>query len=366
VSGERNDPDRSTNSGSEVGAHLTLTAHRSRCLVIQTAFLGDVVLTTPLLSLLASRHGPLDVVTTPAAAGLLAGHSAVSSVIPYDKRGKDRGWRGLFRLGNELRARHYARVYLPHRSLRSAALALWSGAPVRIGFADAPAALTYTQRVRRVRAGHEVERLLGLAEADPKEPWPVSLPLSPEDQTRVSAWLSHRGVGPRFAVMAPGSVWGTKRWPYYADLAARLELPVVVVGGPEDAILAESILRAARGRAFSAAGELSLRESAALIGRAAVLITNDSAPLHLATAVGTPIVALFGPTVPEFGFGPRNPGDVILGHGSLECRPCSRHGPNRCPLGHHRCMRELSVDQVLKAVEGIVLAEDSRAICPGN
>jgi heptosyltransferase II len=335
-------------------------------LVIQTAFLGDVILTTPLLSVLASRHGPVDVITTPAAAGLLAGHPAVSTVISYDKRGQDRGWRGLFRLGRELRGRGYTTVYLPHRSLRSASLALWSGAAERIGFADAPAALSYTRRVRRSRIGHEVERLLGLAESIAQEHPPVSLALSAADQTRASAWLSERGVGSRFAAIAPGSVWATKRWPYYAELVARLDCRAVIVGGPEDAALADSIVAAAPGRAVSAAGELTLRESAALISRAAVLVTNDSAPLHLATAVGTPVVALFGPTVPEFGFGPRNPGDVVLGHGSLECRPCSRHGPNRCPLGHHRCMRELSVDDVLKAVEAAVLAEESRAICPGN
>jgi heptosyltransferase-2 len=116
----------------------------------------------------------------------------------------------------------------------------------------------------------------------------------------------------------------------------------------------------------NAAGGLSLRESAALIQRASVLVTNDSAPLHLATAVGTPIVALFGPTVPEVGFGPRRAGDATLGHTGLSCRPCSRHGPPRCPLGHHRCMRDLSVDAVLEVIANIVSAEESGAICPRN
>jgi lipopolysaccharide heptosyltransferase II len=334
-------------------------------LVVQTAFLGDVVLTTPLLSALAARHGPVDVVTTPGAAVLLEGHPAVRSVIAYDKRRAARGWRGIARLGRELRARRYSRVYLPHRSLRSAALALWSGAPERIGFSDAPAALTYTRRVPRAQTGHEVERLLALGKPDSEPAAPVSLPLTADDQARAGSWLSSRGIGSRFVAIAPGSVWATKRWPYYGELALRMNRPVVVVGGPEDAPLAHAIVEATGGNVVSAAGELTLRESAALIARAAVLITNDSAPLHLATAVRTPVIALFGPTVPEFGFGPRNPGDLSLGHGSLECRPCSRHGPSRCPLGHHRCMRELSVDAVFEAVERIV-TEESRAICPGN
>src|SRR5258705_526557 len=93
-------------------------------LVIQTAFLGDVVLTTPLLSALAARNGPVDVVTTPIAAPLIETHPAVRQVIPYDKRGSDRGWKGVTALGRRLKAQHYDRAFLPHRSLRTAALAL--------------------------------------------------------------------------------------------------------------------------------------------------------------------------------------------------------------------------------------------------
>jgi heptosyltransferase II len=95
-------------------------------------------------------------------------------------------------------------------------------------------------------------------------------------------------------------------------------------------------------------------------------VTNDSAPLHLATAVGTPIVALFGPTVPEFGFGPRRATDVTLGWDGLACRPCSRHGPPVCPLGHHRCMRDLTVETVAAALAAITRVEESDAICPRN
>jgi heptosyltransferase-2 len=131
---------------------------------------------------------------------------------------------------------------------------------------------------------------------------------------------------------------------------------VVAVGGPDDAALGDEIVRAvgrSGGRAVNACGKLTLRQSAALIGRAILLVTNDSAPLHLATAMGTPIVALFGPTVTEFGFGPLRAGDVALGIEELQCRPCSPHGPPRCPLGHHRCMRELTVEAVIAAIEGL-------------
>jgi heptosyltransferase-2 len=151
-------------------------------------------------------------------------------------------------------------------------------------------------------------------------------------------------------------MWGSKRWPYYAELAERLapQVALAAVGGPEDAAAGDAIVAAATGaggRAVSACGKLSLLGGTALIARARALVTNDSAPLHLATAVGTPIVALFGPTIPEFGFGPIGLEDTALGVTGLVCRPCSAHGPPVCPLGHHRCMRDLSVDRVVEAVE---------------
>jgi heptosyltransferase-2 len=161
--------------------------------------------------------------------------------------------------------------------------------------------------------------------------------------------------------VAPGSIWGTKRWPYYPALAAAMNGPIVVIGGPEDAAPAREILAAAPGRSWSAAGELSLRGSAAVIRRARALVTNDSAPLHLATAVGTPVVAIFGPTVPEQGFGPRGSRSLALGHAGLRCRPCSAHGPAVCPLGHHRCMRDLPVETVVEALAMVAEAEERRA-----
>jgi len=334
-------------------------------LVIQTAFLGDVVLTTPLLAALAQRDGPVDVVTTPAAAPLLEGHPAVRRVIRYDKRGADAGLRGLWRLAGELRRAGYERAVLPHRSWRSAALALLADIPQRIGFAGSPPAMTYSTRVPRPREGHEVERLLALAAPDTAPTPPVALGLTAADRATADRWLAEHGVEPGFVAFAPGSIWGTKRWPYYPELAAALERPIVVLGSRGDASLAEAVVAAAPRRAHNAAGELDLRAAAALLERAAVLVTNDSAPLHLATAVGTPIVALFGPTVPAQGFGPRGAADRTLGV-TLGCRPCSAHGPQVCPLIHHRCMRDLPVEQVVRAVAGAATPEDRIAIRSGH
>jgi heptosyltransferase II len=319
-------------------------------LVIQTAFLGDVILTIPLLVRLAERHGPVDVVTTPAAAPLIETHPAVRAVIRYDKAKSDRGLRGFAALTARLRAQRYERAYLPHRSWRSALLAVAARIPRRTGFGDSPAALTYTARMARPGEVHESARLLALAGAGGEALPRPTLALTVADRAGAESWLAERGVAEPFLALAPGSIWGTKRWPGFPDLAVALPDRVVVVGGPEDRALGEAIVAAAPGRAWNATGELSLRQSAALIERAAVLVTNDSAPLHLASGVGTRIVALFGPTVPAFGFGPVGDADAVVELEGLACRPCSRHGPQVCPLGHHRCMKELSVERVIRAI----------------
>jgi heptosyltransferase-2 len=157
--------------------------------------------------------------------------------------------------------------------------------------------------------------------------------------------------------MAPGSVWGTKRWPYYSMLASRLSgrHKLVVVGGPDDAELAAGIVAAAEPRmALDATGKLSLLGSSELLARARLLITNDSSPQHLASAMNTPTIALFGPTVPAFGFGPLAPHSLIAELPDLPCRPCHHHGPSTCPLTHWKCMRDLSVDRVEELVNQVL------------
>jgi heptosyltransferase-2 len=379
----------------------------TRTLVVQTAWLGDVLLATPLLEALAARHGPVDVLVTPAAAPLVATHPAVATVLTYDKRGRERGGVALWRKARALRARRYDLAVLAQGSFRSGLLARLAGIPRRVGFADTAAARWCTERRARP-AGHEAERLLALAGAvsppdpgprevvDPAEAGPrppsvaeatgasarftgrsrprarfsgihrarasivheapipdargpaLSLALTDDDHATAAAALAKAGITGPFVALAPGSARATKRWPFYRELAALLarEMAVVVIGEPADGW----------GTVADLTG-LPLRASAAVLARAAAAVVNDSAPLHLAQAVGTPVVALFGPTHPRLGFGPRGPRDVTLGL-DLACRPCSTHGGPRCPLRHHRCLRELTVATVRDAVRRVLALEE--------
>ena len=160
--------------------------------------------------------------------------------------------------------------------------------------------------------------------------------------------------------MAPGSVWNTKRWPkrHFIELGKMVVSDgsaLVLVGSKDDAALCYEIERmVGSNNVVNAAGKLSLLQSAELIRRCSVLVTNDSAPLHLAAGVRTAVVALFGATAPGFGFAPRGKHDVVVEMQGLTCRPCTPHGGDACPIGTFVCMEELRPDAVYQKVKSVL------------
>ena len=355
----------------DVASSRTDASERATSLVIQTSFLGDVVLTTPLIAELASR-GPVDVVVTPAAAPLLANNPSIRDLIVYDKRGDDRGLFGLWASSRRLRARAGADgamekrgstvAYLAQGSVRSAVLALIAGITERVGFSTSAGRHLYTRVVTFRDDQHHAERVWRLAARSPDDT-PTEAQLRPRifpgdaEVAAVDRLLAgSAGSGPLIG-LAPGSAWGTKRWPYYTELAARLasRARIVLIGGRAETPAAQAITAAMSPHVpVDSVAKLSLLGSAELIGRCSALVTNDSAPLHLASAMGTPTLALFGPTVPEFGFGPLAPKRAVGGVEGLPCRPCDRHGPQTCPLTHWRCMRDLGVDDVVGLLDRVM------------
>ncbi|MGH7617104.1 MAG: glycosyltransferase family 9 protein [Gemmatimonadaceae bacterium] len=324
-----------------------MTARAS--LVVQTSFLGDMVLTTPLLAHLAGA-GPVDVVCTPGASGLLANHPSVREVIVYDKRGADRGVGGFLRIARALGKRAYASAYFAQGSVRSGALGVAARIRDRVGFSTSAGRAFYTTRVTPRAGTHHAERLLSLGTRGAATAGDIRPRLFPGAAERAQAdqVLGKAAHTERLIALAPGSVWATKRWPHYPALARELRAHgrIVVVGSDADRPLATEIVAATNGEAIDATGRLSLLASAELIGRASVLITNDSAPLHLASAMNTPTIAVFGPTVPALGFGPLADASSVAGNAALACRPCHAHGPQRCPLQHWRCMLETTAASV--------------------
>ncbi len=356
---------------SAVAAEVATRASRAsiakpftRGLIIQTAFPGDVILTTPLIHRAAERLGaPVDVLVIPAAASVLQNNPHIREIIVFDKQGKDKGVGGLWRMAQKLRARRYGTAYLAQGSLRSAILALLARIPRRIGFRGAAGNRLYTHAVMQEGEPHQIEKLLRLADGAPDRREPEIYP-SARDREAVDKLLADTGITGDFVALAPGSAWATKRWPYFAELARALstDTALAIVGGPGDRADARAI-RTALGSAAVAdgTGHLTMLQSGELIRRAKVLVSGDTAPVHLASATGTPVVEIYGPTVPQFGFAARPELSRIVEPDPMPCRPCSHHGPAVCPLVHHKCMRDTPISQVLAEVRTILQIRRVRA-----
>ena len=330
--------------------------------VVQTAFLGDVVLTTPLFRALKDRlpGARLHAVTTPAAASLLSAHPDLDGLLVFDKRGAHRGLAGLRAMARTLAERRFDAALCPHPSLRSSLLVRLAHVPARIGFASNAGAFLLTTRVKRDRRYHEVRRILSLMGPLGGAPAGITPRLVPDPAAEDSARtkLAALGIGPgaRVAGVHPFSVWGTKRWlperfAAVADELARRGLRVVLIGGPDDRAAAAEILAHCRTRPADAVGVLDLRELLWAVRDMALFVTGDSGPMHVAAALGVPVVAIFGSTVPEQGYAPYATRAVVVQR-DLDCQPCGRHGHARCPLGHFRCMREIEVADVMAGADG--------------
>lgn len=321
-----------------------------RFLIIQTAFLGDVVLATALIEKLR-KHYPeaqIDFLLQKGNEGLLEGHPYLREVLIFNKKEK---YRSLRRLIRRIRARRYDEVINAHRFFTSGLLAVASGAREVAGFDKNPLSFAFSRRLpHRIGEGdpppHEVERNLSLIEHLTGEGFEKPRLYPPQEAyAKVPA-------NDDYVCIAPTSVWFTKQWPPERWVQLIDKLPetttVYLLGGPGDKEACEDIRRAAtHPRIMNKAGELSLLESAALMQHARMNFANDSAPVHLASAVDAPITAVFCSTVPAFGFGPLSTESrVVETNHKLACRPCGLHGYRTCPEGHFRCA-DIEVEKVI-------------------
>ncbi len=288
----------------------------------------------------------------------------MDELIIYDKGGQDRGIRGMFRIIRVLKSKKFDLTFIPHRSIRSALIARCANIPKRIGFHNSAGSFLYSDVVGH-RSGvgvHEIERnldLIAIFKASIGSTRPEIFP-DDKDKKRVSAFLKESRKSPSKPIIAvaPGSVWATKRWlcDRFAEVSNRLieeeDAEIVLIGGAEDEKLCRHIASNLDFAPIIAAGRLTLRQSAELLKRCHLLLSNDSAPVHLSSAVGTPVVSIFGPTVKDFGFYPYGERNTVV-EIELYCRPCGSHGGNKCPEGHFRCMREITADNVLGRIRDI-------------
>lgn len=327
-----------------------------RVLLVRFSSIGDILLTTPLIRALRARHpgARIDALTKERFAPLLADNPHLDAVLaPAEGE-------SLTALAARLRPARYTHHLDLHGSLRSRQLRVllpgrWRGYDkhrLARGF------LVLTRRNYYPAGTPPVpERYFEAAEGLDVRPdgGPPEFGLGAAAFAEADAFLAQRETAPgrELIALAPGAAHMTKRWPleHWKALARELGAAgkrVVVVGGPEDVAAAEEVARASPA-AVVAAGKFGLQGTGALLARASALISGDTGVMHMATGVGTPVVALFGPTVEAFGFFPYRAHATVVER-ELPCRPCSRMGGPACPLGHHACLREIGPEAVAAAL----------------
>ncbi len=328
-------------------------------LLVRFSSIGDLLLTTPLLRALRARHpaARITMVVREDMADTLRHNPRLSELVTWRHRSS------LRVLADQLRGEPWTHRLDLHGSLRSLALrqlvgGTWTTYPkhrVR------RALLIRTGRRRGGALGPVAERYFAAAAGLDVSPdgGPAEFFTSQEAEREAAAFLAQAGIGqvrPIIAV-APGAAHFTKRWPveHWEALVRRLRATndIIVLGGPAEQALGAHVAAAAGGGAVNAAGQFSLVGSAALLKHATALVAGDTGVLHLATALGVPVVGLYGPGVEEFGFFPYHSRARVLQR-DLACRPCSTHGGPRCPLGHHRCLREILPEEVAAVLGGAI------------
>jgi heptosyltransferase-2 len=336
-------------------------------LLLQTSFLGDTVLTLPLIDEI-KRQFPVKKLTLlcqAASRDLLRDHPAIDEIIVDDKKKADRGFAGLRAKARALKAQDFTVALTPHKSLRSALMLYWADIPCRVGFRQSRGWFLFHRRVARDASRHDVERNLsiltpfGIRVEDCRRE--IDLPVSATLQEAVNRKLSALGLEEDdLAVgVCPGSVWPTKRWSIggFAELIRRLHqrIPctILLFGGPDDALVVEQVQSRSGRRAINLVDQIGLRELPAAISRCALFITNDSGPMHVAVARKIPTLAIFCATTPELGFFPYTDKAIVVGK-KLSCRPCGTHGGRRCPLGHAHCIEKIPTQTVLESAEKLL------------
>lgn len=311
-------------------------------LIIQTAFIGDVILATAVVEKLhrTNPDASIDFLLRKGNESLLNNHPHIREVLIWEKK-KDK-IRNLFKLMSRVRARRYDYVINIHRFASSGLITAFSAAVYKIGFDKNPWSFAFNHRIpHHLTLGlHEIDRNQKLIEAitDQTRELPRLYPSTNDYET-----VKNFQTG-SYICVAPTSVWFTKQFPatqwieFIQSITDRYER-IYLLGAPSDSRLCDSIkLDSQSNRVINLAGQLSFLESAALMKGAEMNFVNDSAPMHLASAMNAPVSAIFCSTIPAFGFGPLSERSYLVQTQEiLSCRPCGLHGYKVCPQGHFKC-----------------------------
>lgn len=331
-------------------------------LVIQTAFIGDAVLTLPMIQKLRELNPDsfIDVLCTPVTKEIFESSPSVRNVIVMDKRGEHKSFSAIFKLGGQIAKIKYDKIYSPHRSFRSALLVLLSGVRNTYGFNNSSFKYVYKFLIPYDKNSHEVKRNLLLIGYDPGEHLPDMLPeitVNKAGIKKVEEFKKQNRIE-KYIVLAPCSVWNTKVYPaeYFRTLTdhfTKKGYKVILMGSEKDSFKLKEFLNY-NDKLILAAGVFSLVESVELLRGASLLISNDSAPAHFGLCANIPVLMLYCSTIPGFGFFPYSRKSSYLNIEGLDCKPCGIHGKNECPIKTFDCGFKLTPDLVINKTEELI------------
>ena len=336
-----------------------------RVLIRSTNWIGDAIMTTPAVRAIRRQlpKARISMLAKPWVAPVFAHSPHVDEIIVYDAKGRHRGVMGPVRLARDLRARRFDAAILLQNAIEAALIAFLAGIPLRGGFDTDGRRLLLTHAVHRTRAikavhqtGYYLKMVEGLG-INARGQF-LELHLGIEDRQRAQAMLARHGISSAQCVVGlnpsatfgPAKQWFPERYAALGDRLSRdLDAAIVIFGGPSDRDLGRRITGLMQTPAVDLSGRTELGEAMALIARCNAFVTNDSGLMHVAAALNTPLVAIFGSTNPVT-TSPYSPASRIV-RVPIECSPCMQPV---CPLKHMNCMRFISVDMVAAAVEGLL------------
>lgn len=338
---------------------------------LQTAFLGDIILTTAGFDLCKSLWPNKNVIllTTPVGKQALKDHPSIDYLFEYPKKGPLDTLRQFRKIKTQLQNLNLnptSTILLQaHRSVRSSLLAKYLGYPTAT-FRESSFSFLATKTVPRVAVWHEANRNALLLEACGIDRYTIkqakpSLLVNPNPQSDIHFNLP--AFSGKLIGMACGSVWGTKRWlpESFAELAKYLvqsqDIGLVLIGSTaerDQATLVENACKGISQNVWNLTGMTNFDDLRWLFPKLSLLISNDSSPIHYASAFAIPTVAIFGATTSQMGFGPLAPHSQVVENQDLACRPCSDHGPKTCPLNHFACMTSIRPSKVFEVCQQIL------------
>ncbi|HHS49256.1 MAG TPA: lipopolysaccharide heptosyltransferase II [Desulfurella acetivorans] len=331
---------------------------------MQTAFLGDAILSVPIIDSLKNKYkdSSITVLTTPQNKEVYTLNPNIDEIILYDKHGLENDVFSMIKKIKFLKGFGFDCVITNHPSARTALISYFSGAKLRIAPSSVSLKYLYTNTVNVENYSHQIDKnlaLLKILDFEEKDlVRKINLFYLKEDEKLINGVLEAFSVNDnkKIVVINPLSAWYTKRWPkeYYKELALMLEQNgylVLLIGTQKDINVGEYI-KSNKKNIVNLMGKTNLKELFAVISKANLLISNDSAPVHIASAYNIPTIEIYGPTLPEFGFYPLSEKNAIFEVKDLKCRPCGSHGGNSCKKSHFECMMRITPQEVFKtAVE---------------